>query len=202
MRTPVAIKCASCAGVRGSSARDRARRLAIPVLVGLALVGLAAFLSSSVIQGSREETRERTATTVAEAGIGQPAKDGPLSFAVTGFRCQGKELEGARRALGRFCLLDIKVRNEGAQSEEFITSLQVLKDAEGNRYDVEPQLIGGAPAPRPGVVGLSQRMNPRTEIERVLAFDVPEEVMPTTAEFHARRGSIGVRVRLSGPEGA
>lgn len=203
VRTPVSIKCATCADVRVSTVGARARRYAVPALAVLAVVGMAAFLSSAFIQGKRDPAAEEPRGPN-EAEVGQEVQEGGLGFLVKGIECQGKELAGvSTRALGRFCVLRVRVRNVGAQAMTYSNGIQVLVDQQGRRYDVAQaatQMVS-SPAPAAGADRSTsvQQMNPGTELERVLAFDVPEGVTPAVAEFHSRPRSIGARVRLPQP---
>jgi len=173
-------------------------------LAALAVAGLAAFLSSAVVQGGRgAEPGEAARAT--EAAAGQEVEEGGLAFSVAGLECKGKELTSvgvATKALGRFCLLRLKVRNAGNQPVMYFNGIQVVLDSQGRRYDVAQAATemvsrpGTAQADRSSAV---QQMNPGTELQRLLAFDVPEGVTPAVAEFHSRPRSLGVRVRLTPP---
>ena len=198
VRTPVSVKCAPCAGVRPSTARDRARRYAFPLVLGALVVGgLTVFLSSEAVQGRRDAGQARP-NPVTEVAVGQEARERGLAFLVTKLDCQGKEVPSSpvgRSALGRFCLLHVRVRNAGIRPEMFSSSLQVLLDAKGNRYGVDSALTQ---MPQQGIrVPPAMQMNPGTQVDRVLAYDVPEDVTPRAAEFHSRPRSLGVRVLLS-----
>ena len=196
VRTPVSLKCRPCAGVPTASRRQRALRFAVPAVVALVAAGaVTAFLSSSAVQG-RNEAGPRQAAYVPEPQIGKEARVRGLSFLVTRFECQGKELRDgsfSATALGRFCLLHLRVRNAGSRPELFVSSSQMLVDNRGNEYALTLSSVTVRQASRQLE---TQVMNPGNEVDRVLVFDVPEGVTPTHAELHAGPRGLGVRVRL------
>jgi hypothetical protein len=197
VRTAVSAKCQRCAGVGPAARREKVRRSVVVAVVAVAVVGLAALLSSAAIQGGDGGSRPPP-TTVPGAGIGQEVRERGLAFVVTRMDCGPKELAAGpivRRTPGRFCLLHLSVRNASPRPETFTATQQVLLDARGNRYDIDPAMTQVAPQPARGIS--VQRLNPGTELHSVLVYEVPEGVVPDAALLRSRPRSLGVKVRLS-----
>ncbi|MDP8937889.1 MAG: DUF4352 domain-containing protein [Actinomycetota bacterium] len=120
--------------------------------------------------------------------LGEPGREGPLTFTATGFECGAVGADGAVRGRvpqGRFCTLAVRVQNTGTQPETFLAGSQFLVDAESRRYrpDDDPELA-------------SKVVNPGNELTATLLFDVPPAVTPDEAELHRSERSQGVRMLL------
>ena len=177
-----------------SLAQRASRYVGLAVAV-LLVLGLAAFLGSEIVQGGGGRKQQQPPPGP-DAAIGQEVTEGPLTFVVTGFECRGKDLGSGparRTALGRFCLLHLRVRNQGARPELFIASLQRLVDAEGKEYATTP--VGEADELSSAV----RPMNPGTEHQHTVVFDVPQHLAPTQAKLQGRPESLGTMVRLTPP---
>lgn len=207
--TVVGQKCADCVGRKPLTAKDKARRLLLPglillgllaVVVGVRYLTSGSFQRGTVVAGPSTFDRTRT------FDMGQAAADGDVDFVVNGFRCGDKTIgsgPGARTAVGRFCFLELSMRNSGGQPVLFSPGGQFLKDEDDRTYGADPRAM--AQVPGNGGFTTVQQLNPGIEIQGVLVYDVPPDVAPQFAELHrgpeAIRGpasvpSRGVRVRL------
>lgn len=199
--TEVGQKCDRCSG-RGRSRYHRLSRAApAAAIVGVLLVGLGVvrFLNSSAVQGG-VASPTTTAPEVASAGIGEEVSDGGVAFVVTGLVC-GEKLSGRGRdprvALRDACVLDLTLRNRGAETVVFADARQQLIDGAGTRYgfDVEATLFRAGRGSDSGPIRL---LSPGTEAHRVLVFAVPEGTVPVEAELHG--DSTARRTLLRGPD--
>lgn len=210
--TVVGQKCPTCVGRVDPTLAQRARRLAGPILVGLgvilALLSLK-FLASGGFQKKSPRPSSQVDTQPATIAIGERGTDEDLEFLVSRFECGATQVgsgPGARSAVGRFCLLDLKVRNRGNDPVQFTAMSQVLKDTAGRRYAFDARAtLANLPSVSRDFLTF-QQLNPGIEVQGVLVYDVPASVVPVVAELHrglAAGGRLvglpsrGVRVRLS-----
>lgn len=207
--TVVGQKCADCVGRKPLTAKDKARRLVLPglILLGvLAVVVGVRYLTSGSFQRGTVVAGPSLVDRIPTFDMGQSAADGDVDFVVNTFRCGDKEVgsgPGARTAVGRFCFLDLTMRNSGGQPVLFSPGGQFLKDDAGRTYGADPRAT--AQVAENSGFSMTQQLNPGIEIQGVLVYDVPPTVSPEFAELHrgpeAIRGpasvpSRGVRVRL------
>lgn len=200
--TEVGQKCTTCVPHRGGSSSNRSQVLVVGALV--AALALAVAIATGAFSGDSEPDVPVAGNTgQRQAGIGQPARDGPLTFVVTKFECPGKELgEGGlrRTALGRFCILHFRATNSGNRPATLTFLDQVLLDRQKRRFAPDPTattVVRRSSALEPPVP--VQQLNPGAEVTTSIVYDVPEGVTPELAELHAGR-SLGVTVRLSGAQ--
>jgi hypothetical protein len=135
---------------------------------------------------------------------------------VTRFHCDQRQVGVppiTRAAVGRFCLVELRVRNEGVTPDIFDGSAQFLIDS-ASRKHLPASAIGG-PQFGPPILPIADlfevapglreltlvTLNPGGMVEGALVFDLPLEVTATQVELHgvpffAIPGS-GVRVRLN-----
>ncbi|MFC4066896.1 DUF4352 domain-containing protein [Actinoplanes subglobosus] len=134
--------------------------------------------------------------TVADPGGAVP--DG-FGFDVTGLRCgvpsigpEGQE----QKAAGQFCLLDLKVTNNGGEPELFDSGAQRVHDTNGVAYAVADEaaefLNDGSPS-------LLSEVEPGETVNGVLPFDVPSDVQLREAMLTSEVSTPGVRVLLPDP---
>lgn len=182
--TEVGQKCRTCVHPKGGSSPLRPVQLVVVVGLAAALVFALAVALGGLSGDSGPKVPVAGNIGQRQAGIGQPARDGTLTFVVTGFECRGKEIgEGPlrRTALHRFCILRLTTTNNGNRPAELVFSQQVLLDRLKRRFAPD--------------AGGTQQLNPGARITSSLFYDVPEDVTPELAELHAGR-SLGVTVRL------
>jgi hypothetical protein len=214
VRTPIGLKCAGCVGAAPVASRQGNKALVVvAALLAIATGGWLLLRDSSPT--SDDQTEEAPEELTEAVSIGEETRDGPFTFIVTRFECGGKEIgltPAVRTAQGRFCLVYVRVRNDGARPEFFDGSAQLLLDSEAREYlpnaTFAPLPFGPPGAPpavpqvAPGVHELTEvLLNPGSVAEGVLVFDVPQNVTP--AQVSLRGGSPfgflgqGARVRLS-----
>lgn len=210
VRTPVGMKCPDCTGESARGGRGGGRVPVAVVAAAVAVVALA-LLAWLAVGRSGSAADHASATnagldlvnTASESRVGQEVRSGPFSFVVTRVDCVGQEVgtpPSTRVAQGRFCLLHLNLRNVGDQPEAYSGSDQLVADASARRYS--PGTMAAGPPPPPLVTGAGEteitdvRLNPGSEIDGVLIFDMPVAAKPAEFEFHPGPHTIGVKVRL------
>jgi hypothetical protein len=197
--TEVGQKCTTCVPQRGGTSANRVQALVVGALV-VALVVAVAIATGAFSGDSDSDVPVAGNTGQRQAGIGQPARDGPLTFVVTKFECPGKELSSdggpSRTALGRFCVLHFQATNSGNRPASLNFVDQVLLDRQKRRFAPDPiatSVVRQSNAQEPLVP--TQLLNPGAQVATSIAYDVPEGITPELAELHAGR-SLGVTVKL------
>ena len=195
--TEVGQKCRTCVPNKGGAEKSS---IVVPALiVAVLLVVLLGALG--VFSGDDKTAEPAKGNVPGQPGIGQPARDGALTFVVTKFECGAEEVgEGqrVRRALGRYCLLEFKASNTGTQPTSYVAPMQYLLDAQKRRFEPDLQataLFLSATAPGSPASPL-QKLNPGAEVQASLVYDVPDGVNPELAELHGGN-TLGVTVRLT-----
>ena len=200
--TEVGQKCRTCVYPKGG---QRETRMSQPALLALVAAGLVLALVAGLAFLGQEDSPDlprRANPGTSRPGLGEPARDGPLTFVVNKIDCERKVLGeggGARTALGRFCVLDFKATNTGTQPAFFNVPSQLLLDGQRRRF--APDLSATSMLLRttgsPTGLSPSQQMNPGAEISTQLVYDIPESVTPEMAELHGSGPGLGVTVRLT-----
>ncbi|PWV84519.1 protein of unknown function [Prauserella marina] len=167
----------------------------------------AALIVISVVTTSPESTPEDTAAPAAEAQqaadtesaatIGQPARDGKFEFVV-------KDLSRAKTvgdyltatAQGEYVIVELTVKNIGSEPQLLSDTEQFLYDARGNKYSADS--AAGIYLTGDGSDSVwFKEINPGNTVEGKIAFDLPADVEPVSAELHDSSLSGGVTVDLT-----
>lgn len=194
--TEVGQKCRTCVPNKGGSDRSS---IVVPALI-VAVLLVAVLAALGVFSGKDKVAAPENRNVPSQPGIGQPARDGALTFVVTKFDCGATEVgEGQRikKALGRYCVLEFKASNTGTQPASYVAPMQFLLDAQRRRFAPDSlatslylNATSGSP---PSSV---QQLNPGAEVEASLIYDVPTGVNPELAELHGGN-TLGITVRLT-----
>jgi hypothetical protein len=137
---------------------------------------------------------------------GLPAADpvdatpGGFGFRVASVRC-GVSAVGPdgleQRADGQFCLLNVRVTNEGTEPELFDSSVQRVYDTKGGAYAVAEEaavfLNGHSPT-------LLDEIRPGDSVNGVLPFDVPKDAQLSEVSLHGSGSTPGIRMALPSAE--
>ncbi|HEX2701723.1 MAG TPA: DUF4352 domain-containing protein [Acidimicrobiales bacterium] len=196
--TEVGQKCRTCVPGKGGSQRSS---IVVPALVVAVLLVVLLAALGVFSKDSRPELPARGNVGSTQPGVGQPARDGSITFVVTRFDCGAEEVgEGQRvkTALGRYCLLELKATNSGNQPASFAGAQQQLLDSQRRHFapDATATMVY-LQATAPGsVVSPVQQMNPGAEVVTALVYDIPDGVNPQLAELHAGN-TLGITVRLT-----
>jgi hypothetical protein len=166
--------------------------LAVPaVVISIAVTGAAASWVQTKVQDL--ETAEKTAAPVT-GKIGQPVKDGKLTFVVKSVKCGMTTYDGSlpSEPLGEFCVVDVAVSNHG-QSEQTVDDILVEGFIAGSRYPANPEAtLKANPDPKPSIFG--RRINPGGSIRTVVLIDVPVGQQLDIVELHDSPLSDGTSV--------
>lgn len=123
--------------------------------------------------------------------------DGGFVFDVGTVKCGVPTVGPAelpQKADGQFCLVDVTVRNTGAEPVLLDPGAQQAIDAQGKQY---PMSDRAAVFVNDGDPTLLEQIAPGASVPGVLPFDLPSGVSPVAVELREAVGSAGVRVPLS-----
>ncbi len=131
---------------------------------------------------------------------GAGMEPGGFGLRVKGVRC-GVSAIGPdtleQRARGQFCLLDVRVTNNGHEPELFDGSAQRVYDTAGAVYAIadaaEVFLNDGSPT-------LLDEIRPGASVNGVLPFDVPKNAQLSEVSFRASGSAPGIRMQLPSAE--
>ena len=141
--------------------------------------------------------KKATKTAEAKPGIGDKVRDGKFEFVVTKIDCSKSKVGSQylnKKAQGKFCLVNVSVKNIGKEAQLFHGSSQKATDAKGTEYsnDGAAELY----ANDDNATFLNE-INPGNSAKGRLIFDVPKSVKLTALELHDSPFSGGVEVSLS-----
>ncbi|MGC5031102.1 DUF4352 domain-containing protein [Micromonospora sp. DT229] len=178
------------------------RKTTLIALLATALVGLGCGAATTegagdASGGDGEGKADKPAAKAAKvAKIGDPARDGKFEFTVKSTKCGvrkvGNDLLGAT-AQGQFCLVTLKVKNIGKESQMFDGSSQKAYSADGTEYSADG--AAGLYANENAETFLND-INPGNQVTGVVVFDIPKKVKLTKLELHDSPFSGGVTVAL------
>jgi hypothetical protein len=123
--------------------------------------------------------------------------DGGFVFDVGTVKCGVASVGPAelpQAAKGQFCLVDLTVRNAGAEPALLDPGAQEAIDAQGRRY---PESDRAAAFVNDRDPTLLEEIPPGKTVPGVLPFDLPSGVAPVAVQLRDKLGSAGVRVPLS-----
>jgi hypothetical protein len=128
--------------------------------------------------------------------LDQATRDGTLEFRVRAVRC-GVERVGdppvSQDAIGRFCLVQLDVRNVGHEPATFSDALQTAYGPAGERY--APDSGAGLVANADQQIFLDD-LNPGALVSVVLVYDIPPRSRIVRLRLHDTPGSRGALVDL------
>jgi hypothetical protein len=129
-------------------------------------------------------------------GLNTAVRDGKFEFVVTGVDCSKSTLGHdflTKKAQGRFCVVDVSVRNIGKEAQMFAGFSQKAFDAAGAEFTND----GGAEfyANDNNETFLNE-INPGNQVKGRVVFDVPKGTVLATIELHDSAFSGGVKVAL------
>lgn len=145
--------------------------------------------------GDPQQTQEQAPQDQAEAGIGQPVRDGNFEFTVQGIErapTVGDNPVTTEEAQGEFAILTVTVENIGNEAQPLSDADQYVYDASGRQYSADSM----AGLSITGNEVLFTPINPGNSVTGQLVFDVPPSTELTSAELHDSAFSDGVTVSL------
>lgn len=171
------------------------------VVVVLIIVGA---LGGDPKKPTKTDTSKNTNATntakpkTASANIGEPANDGKFQFTVNSLKCNEASVSDStgyltKTAQGQYCELNVTVKNIGNQAQTLDSTSQYLFNASNQRYSSDSVATITV---NPSSSTFLNDINPGNSVTGVIVFDLPKDVMPTTAELHDASLSGGVKVKL------
>ncbi len=163
----------------------------VPTAVAGAAASAAAPASKAPAEAKSEAKAEakapapKPAKTKAPAlpGLGEAVSAGDWTFTVTDLDC-GLDQVGDdflnKEAQGQFCLMSLKVKNNGDTAATLMSDNQKLLDQKGREYssDTEASLYADG-----GSDLWIEEINPGNTAKGVVVFDIPASVEPTQASL-------------------
>jgi len=147
--------------------------------------------------GSTASSDSSTKATATMAKIGEAVKDGKFEFTVTSMDCGhasvGTDQYLSKTAQGQYCLLNMTVKNIGNEAQTLDGSSQVVYNAQNQKYSADS---AAAFYVNPTNSTFLNQINPGNTVTGVVAFDIPKDQTPVTAELHDSSFSSGVKVSL------
>jgi hypothetical protein len=129
-------------------------------------------------------------------GLNTLVRDGKFEFAVTGMDCSKSTLGEdfmTKKAQGKFCVVDVTVRNIGKEAQMFAGFSQKAFDAAGSEFTNDGAAEFYA---NDNNETFLNEINPGNQVKGRIVFDVPKGTTLTTLELHDSAFSGGVKVAL------
>jgi uncharacterized protein DUF4352 len=133
----------------------------------------------------------------APPGLGSPVRDGKFEFVVNAMSCGHATVTRSvltKKAQGQYCLVQLSVRNIGADAQTFADAYQQAIGPDGTRYGADT--LAGVIANLDGTLAWNL-INPGNAVSGTIAFDIPTGAQITTLELHDSPLSRGVRVAVA-----
>lgn len=174
------------------------------VLGAVVALGSGSATTPTAPQVSNNEEKKETESKaskdeeVANAKLGEPARDGKFEFTVKSVDC-GKTRIGDQYfgtdAQGEFCLVNISIKNIGDEAQSLFADNQYAYNKDGQRYsaDSEAAIYLDSDA---GSNTWYDEINPGNSVSGAIVFDVPKGTKLATVELHDSAFSGGVKVDL------
>ena len=170
----------------------------------VAFVLIAVISSASGSGGSKSDTNDSKADPVAsespkeETGpaIGTSASDGKFTFVIWKVKCGVKTVGTGftkSTAQGRYCLVDMSVKNTGDEAQTIFSDNMKLIDDQGREFETD----SGAMMFSDNQDLWLNELNPGIQVDGQLIFDLPADAKPVTAELHDSAFSGGVEIDLT-----
>lgn len=185
--------------------------IALLVIVGIANGGKPATVAGpgavTPTTGGSEPTNAPATTAASKAseptktqppkpkmpGIGDKVKAGDWAFKVTSIKCGAKRVGTSylhKNAQGQFCLLNIRVTNNGDDAQTLIGDNQHLIDGKGRTFSSDDE---ASIYVDPDHSVFAEQINPGNTLKGVVVFDIPKHVKPVEADLAG--GIFGVKDR-------
>jgi hypothetical protein len=163
---------------------------------GVALAGMVACGGGAEKTTSDGDAGVGDAPAPAGVAIGKPARDGKFEFTVTKVDCSKTKIGSGpltQTAQGKFCLVNVTVKNIGDQAQLFDAGSQKTLDSKGTQYDADS---GAALYVNKNSETFLNNINPGNQVKGVLPFDVPKTVTITAVELHDSPFSDGIKIAV------
>jgi TM2 domain-containing membrane protein YozV len=140
----------------------------------------------------------KKSTTNNIATIGQAARDGKFEFTVNSFSCGATSVGSnpylTKQAQGKFCLLNVTVKNIGEQAQSIFADNQKLLSG-STQYSADSTATLYNQPDSSNSTWLNE-INPGNSVTGTIVFDVPKDANPNQAKLFDSAFSSGVLVNL------
>jgi hypothetical protein len=171
-------------------------------IVPIAIVAIAV-ASTAANSGNKSDTNaapidgsSSSSETTKVAAIGDTVTDGDFAFAITDIKCGvahvGTDLLG-KDAQGQFCLVSVKVRNDGKEASYMLGDNQYLFDNKDRKFSADTSAMIYLPEKQSPWL---TEINPGNQISGTIVYDVPKDAVIDHIELHDSAYSTGVTVSL------
>jgi hypothetical protein len=171
-------------------------------IVPIAIVAIAV-ASTAANSGNKSDTNaapidgaNASSGTTKVAGIGDTVTDGNFAFAVTDVKCGVDHIGGdvlGKDAQGQYCLVSVKIRNDGKESAYTFGDDQVLYDNQDRKFSADTSAMIYLPEKESPWL---TEINPGNQISGTIVYDVPKDAVLDHIEFHESAYSTGVSVSV------
>lgn len=169
----------------------------ITAIIIIAAIGSVSNNKSNIQNNQSTKANATKKLAAHDIKIGQAARDGKFEFVVKSIQCGvvsvGDNPYLTKTAQGQYCLLSVTVKNIGNEKQSLFSSNQKLKDAANKEYSADDTATLYA---APNGSSWYTDINPGNSVEGQIAFDIPKDLTPSTAELHDSAYSGGVTVNL------
>lgn len=144
-----------------------------------------------------QETTPAPPKAPAEPHLGTPVRDGKFEFTASKLRCGVRAIGTSpidQKAQGQFCLLTLRVKNIGDESQMFDASSQKGFNQAGQEFSADGAASLYA---NPNGETFLTDINPGNTVSGVVVFDIPKGATLVRAELHDSAFSGGVTVALT-----
>lgn len=157
--------------------------------------------SDNAIAGTTENRPNRPSTTGTTTRpelipMNAPAKDGSLTFTVTGTETGLSQVGDSflmQQAQGQFVVVTVRVRNDGNKATSFSPSNQILLDEKQREFETDTT---AQIALNDNDIAVWDKINPGNTATVKLVFDIPKSAVPAAIELHDRMFGAGITVAL------
>jgi hypothetical protein len=171
-------------------------------IVPIAIVAIAV-ASTAANSGNKSDTNaapldgsSSSSETTKVAAIGDTVTDGDFAFAITDIKCGvahvGTDLLG-KDAQGQYCLVGVKVRNDGKEASYMLGDNQYLFDNKDRKFSADTAAMIYLPEKQSPWL---TEINPGNQISGTIVYDVPKDAVIDHIELHDNAYSTGVTVSL------
>ena len=165
------------------------------ILIGT-IAGSGSDKKSNTSTGSSEPAGSSTAPTT--AALNQAVRDGQFEFTVASAPCGKPTVTDAsgfitKSAQGKYCMVNVTVKNIGDKAQYFSATDQKLLNAAGQQYSADYEATSVNSDHNDSFMS---QINPGNSVQGVMVFDIPKDQTPVTMELHDSSFSGGVKVTL------
>lgn len=168
----------------------------IAVIAVIAIASNGGSSEKSENNDNSDNTAKKETTKVEYYSLNEAARDGKFEFIIKSINCDNSQVGDEyfnQTTTGKFCIVDLSIKNIGDDPQYVSSSDQKLFASNGKKYTVDDdaQIYLGDQSL------ILDEINPDVLVEGKLIFDLPKDINPDYIELHDSSLSNGVKVKLS-----